>query len=114
MHFSATVIKGEGRGKELGFPTANLDKTDLTLDYGVYLVKVGINGKKFDGLMHFGPKKTFNDNISAEVFVKDFSGDLYGVILEVEVIKKIREVIKFNSPEDLKRQLVKDAEYFKK
>lgn len=113
MHFSATVIKGEGRGKELGFPTANLDKTDLTLDYGVYLVKVGINGKKFDGLMHFGPKKTFNGIISTEVYLKDSQGDLYQQAINIEVIKKIRDIIKFEGISDLKKQLIEDINILK-
>ena len=58
--FKAKVIPGQGLGKRLGFPTANLDAIKLPIDYGVYLVKVTLGDKIMPGLMHWGPKKTFD------------------------------------------------------
>lgn len=106
--FTAKVIAGKGRGGRIGFPTANLDKLNLAIDYGVYLVKVKSDGKIYQGLMHFGPKKTFNQEVSCEIFIKDFKNNIYGQRLEVEVVRKIREVRKFADAEELKKQIKKD------
>jgi len=93
--FSAHVIKGEGRGKKLGYPTANLDKTDLDIGHGVYAVEVIAQGKKYSGVMHFGFKDVFNEAVSLEVLIKDFSADIYGEELTVTVGRKLREIKKF-------------------
>lgn len=111
MHgFSAKVIKGEGRGGRLGFPTANLDNLNLPLAYGVYSVKVKFGGRIYRGLMHYGPKKTFGGEMSCEVYLKNFNKNIYGRTLEVEVIKKIRDIKKFAGVEALKKQIKKDLE----
>lgn len=106
--FIGKVVKGEGRGRQLGWPTANLDNVSLSLNYGVYQVEVALDNKSFQGLMHFGPKKTFNNLISAEVYIKDFNQDIYGRQLKITVIKKIRSIIKFESVEALIRQMEQD------
>lgn len=110
--FSGTVIHGEGRGRGLGFPTANLDNRSLPLSYGVYLVEVELDKKTYQGLLHFGPKKTFNQIVSAEIFIKDFERQIYGKKLEVKVIKKIRGILKFKSVEDLIKQMKDDLTHF--
>lgn len=106
--FKTRVIPGVQRGRVLGFPTANLIKKNLDISYGVYLVEVKINQKKHQGLLHFGYKKTFSEGLSIEIFIKDFSANLYNKEIEVRVIKKIREIKKFSSPEKLKNQIKKD------
>jgi len=108
--FRAKVIVGIGRGKELGFPTANLDKIDLDMPHGVYLVETKIDDKKYQGLLHFGYKETFNEAPSLEIFIHDFSDDLYQEEIEVKIIKKIREVKKFKTQEELKEQIKKDLQ----
>ena len=95
-------------GKRLGFPTANLDKKNLDIKHGVYLVDVEISGKAHKGLLHFGLKKTFHENISLELHIKNFNFDIYGKDVKIKIIKKIREVKKFDSAEDLKKQIRKD------
>ncbi len=75
--FTAKVVHGEGRGRKLGYPTANLDKTDLDIPHGVYAVEVNVKGKKYSGLMHFGFKEVFNEGASLEVLIKDFNEDIY-------------------------------------
>jgi drug/metabolite transporter (DMT)-like permease len=106
--FKAKVIKGFGRGKKLGFPTANLDKTDLDLAHGVYLAKVSFDQREHNGLLFFGYKETFSEEPSLEVLIKDFSGDLYEKEPEIRVLNKIREVKKFSSLAELQEQIKKD------
>jgi riboflavin kinase/FMN adenylyltransferase len=113
--FSGTVIEGDGRGRELGFRTANL-QPDLAplLPLGVYAVRAQIQGRdnKLSGMFFLGPRKTFgeNDARSAEVHLFDFEEDLYGRHIRLEVHRKIREGRKFETREDLIRQLEKDRE----
>ncbi|KKQ62063.1 MAG: Riboflavin kinase [Parcubacteria group bacterium GW2011_GWE2_38_18] len=113
--FSGRVITGEGRGKKIGFPTANIDNQSLNLNYGVYLVELLIGAEKtyYQGLLHFGPKKTFNDIISTEIFIDKFSKEIYGQNLKIKVVKKIRNIKKFKNLEDLIRQMNRDKEYLK-
>ncbi|KKR20141.1 MAG: Riboflavin biosynthesis protein RibF [Parcubacteria group bacterium GW2011_GWE2_39_37] len=113
--FSGKVIQGEGRGKKIGFPTVNIDNQSLDLNHGVYLVEVFIGADKniYRGLLHFGPKKTFNDIISTEVFIDNFSKEIYGEKIKVKVLKKIREIKKFKSSDELIWQMEKDREFLK-
>ncbi|MBI2459671.1 MAG: riboflavin kinase [Parcubacteria group bacterium] len=106
--FKAKVISGRGRGKQIGFPTANLDAGDLPIAYAVYLVKAKLGRKTCRGLLHYGPKKTFSEPVSVEVYLKNFNQDIYGRALEIEVGRKIRPVRKFDNAEALKRQIEKD------
>lgn len=108
MIFRAKVIAGQGRGRTIGFPTANLDKTDLGIDFGVYAAQARVNNQKFAALLHFGPQKTFGGKISAELHLKDFTGDIYGQEVSVEVIAKIREIKKFENIQDLRKQIEND------
>ncbi len=106
--FRAKVIAGSGRGHKIGFPTANLNKIELPLDYGIYSVAVNLNKNQYHGLMHYGPKKTFNEPVSCEVFIKNFNRNIYGYLLKITVNKKIREIKKFKNIERLKKQIEKD------
>ena len=110
MIFRAKVIAGEGRGKKIGFPTANLNKTDLEIDFGVYLARARVGNQEFAGLLHFGPQKTFGARITAELHLKDFSGDLYGKEVQVEIISKVREIKKFANINELKTQITQDLD----
>lgn len=112
--FKAKVILGRGRGGQTGFPTANLAITDLPIAYGVYLAKVVLGDKIEQGLMHYGPKKTFNEEVSCEIYLKDFQKNIYGRTLEIEVGRKIREVKKFAGIEALKKQIKKDLRELEK
>jgi len=114
ISFSSRVIKGQGKGKEIGFPTANLDKIDLDMPHGVYAVKIKFRNNDYLGLMHFGFKDIFNREVSLEVFIKDFSGDIYGESLAIEVLEKIREVKKLASPELLVKTIKSDIEFLRR
>lgn len=110
--FTAKVIKGEGRGKKIGFPTANLDKIDLNIKYGVYSAQAEINGKLFSALLHFGPKKTFKkDEIFCELHIPGFNLDIYGNNVKIIVGEKIRGIVKFKNVGELREQIKKDVEF---
>lgn len=109
--FKAKVIKGKGRGRRIGFPTINLNKEKLDIDCGVYLVKVIYDSKDYKGLLHFGPKETFNENISTEIYINNFNLDIYNKFVKIEVVERIRGVKKFNNAEELKKQISKDLNY---
>jgi riboflavin kinase/FMN adenylyltransferase len=108
---AAEVIHGEKRGRDLGFPTANmrLDKT-CGLKHGIYAVRVGLGNKRFDGVASFGRRPTFDNGAPLlEVFLFDFAGDLYGATLDVAFIAFIREELKFDSVEALVRRMDEDS-----
>ena len=90
---------GEQRGRDLGFPTANLRlDPDCGLKHGIYAVRVGIGGMLHDGVASFGPRPTFDNGAPLlEVFLFDFSGDLYGARMDVAFIGWIRPELKFDS-----------------
>lgn len=109
------VVHGYQNGHKLGFPTANIDisKTEKLLpEMGVYAVRVSIldDSKKYDGMLNIGTRPTFNGrNISVEVNIFDFSDDLYGRIIEVSFITRIRSTQKFSSIDALANQMKLDA-----
>jgi riboflavin kinase/FMN adenylyltransferase len=108
---AAEVIHGEKRGRDLGFPTANmrLDKT-CGLKHGIYAVRVGLGNKRFDGVASFGRRPTFDNGAPLlEVFLFDFEGDLYGATLDVAFIAFIREELKFDSVPALVAQMNDDS-----
>ena len=77
---SGEVIHGDKRGRELGFPTANLRlDPSCGLKHGIYAVRVGVGGMRYDGVASFGVRPMFDDGAPLlEVFLFDFDGDLYG------------------------------------
>lgn len=111
--FKAKVVKGKGRGKKLGFPTANLACTELDIPHGVYLVNVNFDKKKYKSLMHFGFVETFEEAPSLEIYIGNFKGDIYGKEVKVRIMKKVRDVIKFENVKELKAQIKKDLKFIK-
>ncbi len=108
MKITGMVKKHLGRGKELGFPTANLD-APKDLEDGLYLAWTLVGSDKLPSLLFIGANETFGEREKvAEVYILDFSGDLYGKQIETETIKKIRDVIKFDTKELLIEQMQKD------
>jgi riboflavin kinase/FMN adenylyltransferase len=111
---SGTVMHGEKRGRLLGFPTANLKPNEhfVLPAKGVYAVKVNHEGTSIPGVMNVGVKPTFHDNVvapSLEIHLLDFSGDLYGKTLEVDLVQFIRSEQKFDSIDKLVTQITSDA-----
>ena len=108
---SGPVIHGEKRGRDLGFPTANvrLDPS-CGLKHGIYAVRVAVEGRLIDGVASFGRRPMFDNGAPLlEVFLFDFSGDLYGKAMDVAFIGWIRGEEKFASIELLQRQIEDDA-----
>jgi len=112
MRVAGKVIKGNGIGRKLGFPTVNLEveEKSFSLDSGVYGVWVWLeDGSRWRGALHFGPKGGVEVSCF-EVYILDFDGDLYGQIVEVEIGEKLRDVKRFSTELDLKSQITKDVE----
>jgi riboflavin kinase / FMN adenylyltransferase len=112
---TGTVIHGEKRGRDLGFPTANirLDK-NCELKHGIYAVRVGRGqGKdqvRFDAVASFGRRPTFDNGAPLlEVFLFGFNGDLYGAELDVAFISFIRDELKFDSVDALVKRMNDDS-----
>jgi riboflavin kinase/FMN adenylyltransferase len=108
---SGEVIHGAKRGRELGYPTANI-KLDphCGLKQGIYAVRVGLGDRRIDAVANFGRRPTFdNGAVLLEVFLFDFEGDLYGQTLDVAFIEFIRAEAKFASVADLITQMNDDS-----
>lgn len=107
------VISGRKRGgKLLGFPTANIALDDeLCPATGVYAVTVQKNDATWQGVANIGYSPTFDDHIfTIEAHLLDFTGDLYGSIIRVNFIKRLRSEMKFSGIEALSEQIQKDIE----
>lgn len=105
------VGSGAGRGAGLGFPTANIEaEKELLPPPGIYAAFVMVDGKRYMGALNIGAKPTFGDYTSTfEVFLLDFAGDLRGKKINVLFVEKMRDIVKFDSPESLKRQIEADV-----
>jgi riboflavin kinase/FMN adenylyltransferase len=105
------VIHGAKRGRELGYPTVNLEiANDMVLPAdGVYAVSVTIENTQYNGIANIGNNPTFNGvDRRLEVHILDFSGNLYGQSVVVSFLKHIRGQITFSSPTELKLQIYHD------
>lgn len=112
------VVHGHQVGRTIGFPTANLDIPELKIlpKCGVYLVTVSTpDGKEHDGLLNIGHRPTLdNGRLSVEVYIDNFDGDLYGSLLQLQLLSFIRPEQKFASLDLLKEQLQSDLQLLKK
>jgi riboflavin kinase/FMN adenylyltransferase len=108
---SGEVIHGEKRGRDLGFPTANIRlDANCGLKHGIYAIRVGRGAERLDGVASFGRRPTFDNGAPLlEVFLFDFTGDLYGAVLDVAFIGFIREELKFDSVDALVVQMNDDS-----
>jgi riboflavin kinase/FMN adenylyltransferase len=106
----AGVVHGDKRGRDLGFPTANLRlHHSVRLRHGIYAVRVRIDGAELGGVASFGTRPTFDGGTPLlEVYVFDFSGDLYDKMLEVDFMRFLRDELKFESVEALVAQMKDD------
>jgi riboflavin kinase/FMN adenylyltransferase len=115
-NLNGEVISGHRRGRDLGFPTANLrpDKA-LIPARGIYAVRLLLEGKARQGVLNIGFNPTFSDNaLSVEVHIFDFDEDIYRKRLEILFIDRIRDEMKFESPALLVEQIRQDVETAKK
>lgn len=113
MKFTSDVVTGSGRGKDLKCPTINLniDSVPASLEQGVYAVfaRMGEHGVRLPATMHYGARPTFGDTPSCEVHV---IGQIVAIpprTVTVDVAEKLRDICKFDSAEDLQKQLADDV-----
>ncbi|CAN5838052.1 bifunctional riboflavin kinase/FAD synthetase [soil metagenome] len=110
---TGTVVRGEGQGHRLGFPTANLDvaHADKLIPHeGIYAVRAALRDHFADGVLHLGPRPTFAGlPPSIELHLFDFDGDLYGNRVRVEFIDRVRDIARFDSTDALIRAMEADC-----
>lgn len=109
------VVYGNQIGRTLDTPTANIipEKEKIIPPHGVYMSLCNIDGKYYRGVTNIGYKPTIEEKekiLGVETFFLDYTGDLYGKILEIELVKYTRPEMKFENIEALKNQLIKDKE----
>jgi len=108
-----TVTQGDKIGRTLGFPTANIrtQPRQLVPARGVYAVEVPVSGSTYGGLCYIGTRPTFGGRRqSIEVHLMGYKGDLYGATLDVVFIRRLRDDMVFDTPEQLAEQIRRDLE----
>ena len=109
--YAGEVVNGDKRGRKLGFPTANIEIADnrAMLPNGAYIVRVRVRGKIFNGIANVGDNPTFKvARRRLEVFIDEFSDNIYGEEIFVSFVSKLRDEKVFASVEELKAQLNED------
>lgn len=104
------VVKGDGRGRGFGVPTANIaSKHSIIPSNGVYAARLFVRDQYYKGIVNIGMRPTFNaKSFAIEVHIFDFNEDIYGEDITIYFIQKIREEKKFQNAEDLVKQIDKD------
>jgi len=114
-HLKGTVVKGDSRGRANNYPTANIhvDNGNKCIPCnGVYAVRVRMRDEYHKGVMNIGVRPTYGDNpASLEVHIIDFDRDIYGAELEISFLQRVRHEKKFESTEQLIRQIHADVAY---
>ena len=114
-HISGRIVSGYKVGRTLGFPTANIQPDDpmqLLPGIGVYAVWVEVAGQRYKGMLYIGSRPTLDNGtqLSIEVHILHFSGDIYNDLIRVSFAHFVRGDEKFDSLEALKAQLMRDRE----
>ena len=115
--YVSKVVNGDKRGRKIGFPTANLEIEDhrAMLPNGVYVVRVKIGENFYSGIANVGDNPTFKvAKRRLEVFIDNFSGDIYGEEIAVGFVSKIRDEKIFASVDELKAQLNDDLDFLRR
>lgn len=108
------VTRGRGQGRRMGMATANLHPgADVLPPVGVYVVSTWIGDRRVDGVANLGFRPTFEEAATSdpvlELHLLDFEGDLYGCILDIEFIERLRDEQRFPDPGHLRRQVMRDV-----
>ncbi len=112
LSFTARVVSGSGRGKDIGAATMNVDLSDVPkdLEEGIFAVMVNVDGKDLKAAMHYGPRPVFQDSKSCEVHVIDEVILHAPHTIEVTIVERLRDVTDFPSKDALMEQITKDVE----
>jgi riboflavin kinase/FMN adenylyltransferase len=110
---TGTVVRGEGRGRLLGFPTANIRVPDprklLPLE-GIYAVHAEARDRRLEGVLHLGPRPTYGDPaVTVELFAFDFDDNLYDELVRVSFVARIRAIERFDSEAELVQAMQHDC-----
>jgi len=111
---SGEVIHAKKLGRTIGFPTANIsiNKDMVIPKVGIYATKVYVNGQTYYGATNIGYNPTVNgEGLSIETNILEFNEDIYGKVITIEFLERIRDEKKFNGIEELKKQLQKDTNF---
>ena len=115
--YDFTVKKGDGRGRTIGFPTINqfFPQDFIVPKFGVYMSVTKIEGKSYLSVTNVGTRPTVSkDSMRSETCILDYSGDLYGKKVQVQLVRYLREEIKFPNVEALTKAIGKDIENARK
>jgi len=107
------IVHGDERGRELGFPTANLtfSRGQALPEDGVYVTKAYLGGLPHPSVTNIGKRPTFGESKRmVEVYLIGFTGQIYGEDLRIELVDRLRDEKRFSSPEELKAQIGQDVE----
>lgn len=109
-----TIVHGEGRGRQVLLPTANLaPENEFLPERGVYVTRMTWPGTTLHGLTNVGLRPTFGGGrVTIETFLSGFAGDLYGSRVELAFLERVRAEMKFETPADLMQQIWRDIEVF--
>jgi len=115
FYIEGQVKEGERRGRQIGFPTANLDTDwDILPKVGVYATLANVDGTKHQSITNIGYRPTFGHNgLLIETHIFDFDEDIYKKRIKVEFVDRVRDEQKFNGPEALVEQIKRDVERVK-
>jgi len=106
------VTMGAGRGSELGFPTTNLEidpKRALPAE-GIYATWAHIDNEVYQSMTYIGQRPTFGENIrTVETYILNYDGNLYGRELKIDIVERLRDDRRFDTVEELKKQIAKDV-----
>ncbi len=108
-----TVVRGLGRGRKLGYPTANLEVPPgmAVPGDGIYATWAWVDGKPYMAATSIGTRPTFSEGIrTIETYILDFSGDLYHKVVGLEFVRRLRDELAFSSVEALLEQIARDVE----
>lgn len=106
-----TVVAGKEIGRTLGYPTANIQPAEKQIvpGRGVYAVETRLEGRKWPGVANIGTRPTVGgQKSSVEVYIMDFSGNIYGRLVEVDFLHRLRDEVEFPDAEALKQQIGAD------
>lgn len=108
----AKVIRGRGRGKDIGFPTINIDLASIptALAHGIYACRMRLGGTSYNGAIHYGPRPVFKDTVTFEVHIIGESVHTVPNTADITVVGFIRNIADFESTEALVKQIKKDIE----
>ena len=105
------VARGAGRGKDLGFPTANLEQVDTLLPIeGIYAARAAVDGRTWPAAVSLGPNPTFDEmGLKLEAYLIGYNGTLYDRRIELDFLARLRDVIRFDSVDELLAQMARDV-----